>query len=112
MDVDTAVKILKKDKQMGLEAMSIQYLQMLLELCRESRCDAPLRNRRCWKPCQAVYSATTTFLDFFDSFRGSLGFAASTIEFGVVVDIGWLANNFPKVHMNHDKIHTYNRSKW
>lgn len=41
---------------------------------------------------QAAYCATTTFLDSFASYRASLGLSASSIDLGVVLDIGWLAS--------------------
>lgn len=41
---------------------------------------------------QAAYSATTTFVDAFASYRASLGLVANTIDLGAVVDFGLLAD--------------------
>lgn len=40
---------------------------------------------------------TTTFLDSFYLYRGSLGLAASPIDFAVVLDAGWLVDSCSKV---------------
>lgn len=44
---------------------------------------------------QSAYAATTTFLNAFASYRASLGLAASTINLGLVTDIGFLAEHRP-----------------
>ena len=42
---------------------------------------------------QANYSAANTFIDAFVSYRHSLGLPASTINIGVMGDVGWVAEN-------------------
>lgn len=42
---------------------------------------------------QANYSAANTFVDAFVSYRHSLGLPASTVNIGVMGDVGWVAEN-------------------
>ena len=42
---------------------------------------------------QAAYAAGSTFMDAFASYRNSLGFPATTLDLGVIVGIGYLAEN-------------------
>ena len=42
---------------------------------------------------QANYNAGNTFLDAFVSYRHSLGLAASTVNIGVMEDVGYLSEN-------------------
>lgn len=52
---------------------------------------------------QAAYCATTTFLNAFSSYRMSLGLPASTIDFGVVAGVGFLAER-PELHLQSRKV--------
>lgn len=42
---------------------------------------------------QAAYAAASTFLDSFAKYRNNLGFAASTLDLGVISSIGYVAEN-------------------
>ena len=42
---------------------------------------------------QAAYAASSTFLDSFANYRNKLGLAASTLDLGVISDVGYVAEN-------------------
>lgn len=42
---------------------------------------------------QAAYAAASTFLDAFANYRNALGLAAATLDLGVIIDVGYVAEN-------------------
>ncbi len=42
---------------------------------------------------QAAYAAASTFLDAFANYRNTLGLAAVTLDLGVILDVGYVAEN-------------------
>ncbi|KAL8872489.1 MAG: hypothetical protein Q9174_001891 [Haloplaca sp. 1 TL-2023] len=48
-------------------------------------------------PGQSAYAASNTFLDSFARYRKRLGLPASTIDIGVVEDVGYVAENMEKI---------------
>ena len=42
---------------------------------------------------QAAYAAASTFLDAFANYRNGLGLAAATLDLGVILDVGYVAEN-------------------
>lgn len=44
-------------------------------------------------PSQAAYAAASTFLDAFANYRNALGLAAATLDLGVILDVGYVAEN-------------------
>ena len=45
---------------------------------------------------QAAYAASNTFMDAFAEYRSKQGLAASTIDLGVVIDVGYVAEHKPR----------------
>ncbi|KAL9609347.1 MAG: hypothetical protein Q9167_005871 [Letrouitia subvulpina] len=57
---------------------------------------------------QAAYAASNTFLDSFAAYRRLLGLPASTIDIGIVEDVGYVAENIQRLpeieRASHDRI--------
>lgn len=57
---------------------------------------------------QSTYAATNTFLDAFAHFRNEKGLSASTIDLGIVTDVGYVARNLEQLPgintLSHDRI--------
>ena len=51
-------------------------------------------------PGQAAYAASNAFLDAFAYYRQSLGLPASTIDIGVVKDVGYVAEQIEKINVD------------
>ena len=45
---------------------------------------------------QAAYAASNTFMDAFADYRSRQGLAASTIDIGIVIDVGYVAEHKPR----------------
>ena len=45
---------------------------------------------------QAAYAASNTFMDAFAEYRSRQGLAASTIDIGIVIDVGYVAEHKPR----------------
>lgn len=46
---------------------------------------------------QAAYAVVFTFLDALVNYRNGLGLAAATLDLGVILDVGYVAENSPRI---------------